>query len=334
MRTSDLTSIERRSRLREDPLERYRRMVEIRVLEDAVLDLFSRGEIAGSTHTCQGQEAVAVGLAVAAEATDTVTCTYRGHGFALALGATPVTVLGEILNRESGCIGGMGGSMHLSAPEVGLFPTFAIVGAGLPVAVGAAMHAQIEGTGEAAVAVFGDGTANIGAFHESLNLAAVWKLGVVFLCENNLYAEYTGIARSTPATDLVRRADAYDMPGEVVDGQDVAAVERAVESALSRARVGDGPTLLEVKTYRYAGHSRGDAALYRPEGELEMWRRRDPIELMGAELVERGEADEAELDQLRQAATADVAAAVEQVLSAPRPGVPDMFRNVFEEAPR
>ena len=325
-------SIERRAALRTDPLERYRRMVEIRALEDAVLALFTRGEIAGSTHTCQGQEAVAVGLAAACEPRDTVTCTYRGHGVALALGATSAAVLGEILNRQVGCVGGLGGSMHLSAPEVGLMPTFAIVGAGLPVAVGAALQAQQEGTGEAAIAVFGDGTTNIGAFHEALNLAAVWQLGVIFLCENNLYAEYTALGRSTPVVDLAVRAAAYGMPGHIVDGQDVEAVTRVIADAVAVARAGGGPTLIEAKTYRYCGHSRGDQALYRPTGELERWLARDPIELFAARLVEQGQAARDDLESVASEARTNVDETVEAVLAAPRPGVADMFRNIYASA--
>ena len=226
---------QRRAALQSSRVERLRRMIEIRVIEDRVLELFGEGLIPGTTHTSQGQEAVCVGIAAVTQPSDPVACTYRGHGMALALGATPDAVLGEILGRQIGCMGGLGGSMHLSDPSVGLLPTMAIVGAGIPVGAGAALTAQVLGTGAVAISVFGDGAANIGAFHEGLNLAAVWKLPVVFVCENNQYGEYTRIDRTTPVADIAVRATAYAMPSEVVDGQDVDAVEAAVGGAVARA---------------------------------------------------------------------------------------------------
>ena len=218
----------------------YERMVEIRLVEERIQLLYEQGHLRGSTHLCSGQEAVCLGVARAARVTDTVSCTYRGHGMAMALGVEPKAVFGEVTGRVIGCAGGLGGSMHLSGERVGLLPTFAIVGAGLPVAAGAALAAQVKGSGAAAIAVFGDGSANIGAFHETLNLASIWKLPVVFICENNLYGEYTRIQLTTPVEDLARRADAYGMPGVVVDGQDVDVVTEAVGVALERARQGEG----------------------------------------------------------------------------------------------
>jgi TPP-dependent pyruvate/acetoin dehydrogenase alpha subunit len=212
---------------------------------------------------------------------------------------------------------------------VGLLPTFAIVGAGLPVAAGAALAAQVKRTGQAAIAVFGDGSANIGAFHETLNLAAVWKLPVVFICENNLYGEYTRIQLTTPVEDLATRAVSYNMPGVVVDGQDVDLVTRAVAEALARARSGDGPSLLEMKTYRYSGHSRSDAATYRPAGELDAWKQRDPIEIYGSRLVEQGTASEQGLVALRAETKADVERAAEAALASPEPAISEMFRHVL-----
>ena len=233
-------ALERRERLRTDRLARYESMVEIRTFEDRIQEMFFEGLVHGTTHTCQGQEAVAVGIAAAARPTDMVTCTYRGHGVALALGLTPKTILGEIMGRQMGSVGGVGGSMHLCEMSVGLMPTFAIVGAGIPVAAGAALTAQVRGTDDAAIAVFGDGASNIGAFHEGLNLAAIWKLPVVFVCENNQYGEYSRINLTTPIENLADRAVSYGMPGEVVNGQDVDAVAAAVEQALDRARRGEG----------------------------------------------------------------------------------------------
>lgn len=279
------TTIERRAAVRGDETARLERMIEIRAVEDRVSQLFASGDIRGTTHLGQGQEAVAVGLAAAAEATDVVTCTYRGHGLALALGLTPLEVVAEIMGRSAGCIRGLGGSMHMSGPEVGLLPTFAIVGAGLPVAVGAAMALRRRTPSGVALAVFGDGASNIGAFHESLNMAAVMRLPVVFVCENNLYGEYSPLAVTTSVTDIAVRAGSYGMRSAIVDGQDVAAVIDATASAIADARAGAGPTLLEMKTYRYSGHSRTDPAKYRPEGELERWQERDPIRIAADRLV-------------------------------------------------
>ena len=323
-----------RRRALAEPLGAYERMVEIRLVEERVQGLYEEGHLRGSTHLCSGQEAVCAGVARAAEVTDTVSCTYRGHGMALALGVEPEAVFGEVIGRVIGCAGGLGGSMHLSGQRVGLLPTFAIVGAGLPVAAGAALAAQVKGTSAAAIAVFGDGSANIGAFHETLNLASIWKLPVVFVCENNLYGEYTRIQLTTPLEDLARRAGSYDMPGLVVDGQDVDAVADAVAGALGRARAGQGPTLLEMKTYRYSGHSRSDAATYRPVGELDEWKRRDPIAICGSRLVARGAASPEDLSQLR----ADIAGRVEEAakiaLSSPEPAVEEMFRHVLADSGR
>ena len=320
--------LERREALRQ-PLAIYARMVEIRLVEERIQGLYEQGHLRGSTHLCSGQEAVCVGVARSARFSDTVSCTYRGHGMALALGVEPVGVFGEVTGRVIGCAGGLGGSMHLSAERVGLLPTFAIVGAGLPVAAGAALAAQVKGTDDAAIAVFGDGSANIGAFHEALNLASIWKLPVVFVCENNLYGEYTRIQLTTPVEDLAQRAGSYDMPGVVVDGQDVDIVAQAVETALERARRGEGPSLLEMKTYRYSGHSRSDAATYRPPGELDAWKKRDPIDIYGARLIKDGAASEDELARLREETKARVEKAAEEALASPEPDVGEMFRHVI-----
>lgn len=319
---------DRRARLR-DRTGLLERLVEIRIFEDRVRDLFFEGIVHGTTHTCQGQEAVSVGLASALRPTDSVTCTYRGHGVALALGLTPETVLGEIMGRTVGSVGGVGGSMHLSDPEVGLLPTFAIVGAGIPVAAGAALTAQVLGRDDVAVGVFGDGATNIGAFHEGLNLAAVWRLPVVFVCENNVYGEYSRIDRTTPITDLAQRASSYGMPSRIVDGQDVDVVSAAVREAVEHARSGGGPSLLEMKTYRYAGHSRSDEAGYRPEGELEQWRQRDPLVIFSDRLVKEGALSAHDADALRERVAAAVEDVVERVKASPTPDVDAMFRNVY-----
>jgi len=322
------TPLERRRALA-DPVARWDRMLEIRRFEDRIKELFAEGLIHGTTHTCQGQEAVAIGVAVAARPTDHVCCTYRGHGHALALGMTLDAILGEITGRAAGAIGGVGGSMHLSERSVGLLPTSAIVGAGIPIAAGAALSAQVRGVDECALAVFGDGATNIGAFHEGLNLAAIWRLPVVFVCENNTYGEYSRIDLTTPVEELAVRAASYAMPAETVDGQDVDAVTAAVSAALERARSGGGPTFLECKTYRYSGHSRADAGSYRPAGELDEWLARDPIELYRRQLVAAGELDDERADRLVAEVALRVEACVERVMAGDLATVASMFEHVY-----
>jgi pyruvate dehydrogenase E1 component alpha subunit len=293
-------------------------------VEEALQELFNGGFIRGSTHLSIGQEAVSVGLAAVLRPTDWVTCTYRGHGTALALGVSPTAVIGEIAGRIVGCVGGLGGSMHLSAPDVGLMPTFAIVGAGYPVAAGAALTAQFSGTDDVAVGICGDGATNIGAFYETLNLASIWKLPAVFIIENNLYGEYSRIQLTTPVTDLAIRAEGFAMPSAIVDGQDVDAVIEAVAAAVDRARAGEGPTLLEMKTYRYSGHSRSDQATYRPPGELDEWLQRDPVALYAAKLGITPE----ELQERRGQIAAKVKTAVDDALASPEPPIADLFRFI------
>ena len=322
-------SLERRRRLQSGRPARYEAMFEIRSFEDRVQEMFCEGTVHGTTHTCQGQEAVAVGVAAAARPDDTVTCTYRGHGVALALGMTPLSIMGEIMGRKLGAIGGVGGSMHLCDTSVGLLPTFAIVGAGIPVAAGAALTAQVRGTDRAAVAVFGDGAANIGAFHEGLNLAAIWKLPAVFVCENNQYGEYSRIELTTPIGDLADRAASYGMPGEIVDGQDVDAVAAAMENALARARAGEGPSLLEMKTYRYAGHSRADKAPYRPEGEFDLWYEKDPINTYRRRLLDEGELTEEQAAEMEAGVARRLAEAEAEAAAGEPAGVEDMFANIY-----
>jgi pyruvate dehydrogenase E1 component alpha subunit len=315
-----------------DRVEQLRRMIEIRTVEGRIQRLFTDGMVRGSTHLCSGQEAVAVGIARSTDPDDVVTCTYRGHGHALALGANPLQVIGEICGRTVGCAGGLGGSMHLMEASVGLLPTFAIVGAGLPVACGAAMAARARGTDRVAIAIFGDGSTNIGAFHESLNFAAIRKLPIVFICENNLYGEYSRIDLTTPVTDIAVRAASYGMPGIIVDGQDVDAVADAVAQAVARARKGDGPTLLEMKTYRYSGHSRSDPATYRPAGELDAWLARDPIEIFAKRLLEEKAIAEGELQTMKDSMVKTIDKGAEDALAAPEPKIGEILSHVSESS--
>ncbi len=284
-----------------DLLAAYRMMWLIREFEDRVQELFVQGDVSGTTHLCQGQEAVAVGVCAALRHDDYMTCTYRGHGQVLAKGADPTRAMAEIMGRATGLCRGLGGSMHLADAGCGALGSFAIVGAGLPVAVGAAWSIRLRGTDQVAVAFFGDGSVNIGAFHESLNLAAVWRLPVIFVCENNLYGEYTPFARTSPVAHVAERAGAYGMPSARVDGNDVEAVFAVTRRAVDRAREGGGPMLIECETYRQRGHSRSDPGTYRPREEVEYWLARDPLTLSSRRLMDRRLLDEA-ADALIQAA--------------------------------
>jgi acetoin:2,6-dichlorophenolindophenol oxidoreductase subunit alpha len=298
-----------------------RQMITIRVCEARIQDLFIENVIRGTTHLCDGQEAVSVAMAATVDAArgDTVTCTYRGHGHALALGLSLRSMMAEMMGKASGCCKGKGGSMHLTDMAHGLIGTFAVVGAGMPISNGAALTAQITGSGAVSYAIFGDGTVNIGAWHEAVNLAAVWKLPVIFLCENNLYGEYSPFLETSPVQHVADRAAAYGMPGIIVDGQDVEAVFSVLQEAVRRARSGDGPSLIEAKTYRYRGHSRSDPASYRPDGELEAWKARDPIGLLSEKMLAEGQMKRADMDALYSESEAALNDAIEWALAQPFP---------------
>ncbi len=298
-------------------LDLYEQMAVIRRTEQAAHDLFLRGLVKGTTHLAAGHEAVAVGASAALRPDDYVFATYRGHHHAIARGASPEECLAELMSKATGVCQAKGGSMHLTKADRGMLGSYAIVGAHLPMAVGAAWSARLRGTEQVAVAFFGDGATNIGAFHESLNLAAVWKLPVLFVCENNLYMEYTPIASVTavpnPAAD---RAAANGLPGQLLDGNDVLVVREAVAAAAARARRGDGPTVIEALTYRQFGHSRTDPAKYRPAEEVEDWLRRDPLLVAREQLLAIG-VDPADVDAADDRAAAVVAAASEAAQAAP-----------------
>jgi TPP-dependent pyruvate/acetoin dehydrogenase alpha subunit len=270
-------------------LTMYRMQVEIRESEQRAYDLFLQNLVKGTSHLSLGQEAVAVGFAAAMKPGDLSFCTYRGHAHTLARGVPIERVLGELMQRDNGLMRGKGGSMHLTSVEHGVMGSYAIVGAHLPIACGAAWRAQYKGDKDVSVCFFGDGTTNIGAFHEALNFASVWKLPVIFVCENNLYMEYTPIGEVTavehPAAD---RAASYGLERIVIDGQDADAVYRAARAAYHKARAGGGPSLIECMTYRYSGHSRADPAKYRPDGELDAWKKRDPIKIYRERLIQFG----------------------------------------------
>jgi pyruvate dehydrogenase E1 component alpha subunit len=270
-------------------LELFRMQLGLRLCEKRAYDLFLQNLIKGTSHLSLGQEAIAAAFGVAMRPDDWTFCTYRGHAHTLARGASMAGVLGELMGRECGLLGGKGGSMHLTDVSKGAMGSYAIIGAHLPVAAGAAWSAQYRGTEQVAVCFFGDGTTNIGAFHEALNFAVVWKLPVVFVCENNLYMEYTPIGAVTavpnPAGD---RAAAYGLPSIVVDGNDADIMYETAVAAITKAREGGGPSLIEARTYRHSGHSRADPAKYRPAGELEEWLKRDPVPTYRERLLRLG----------------------------------------------
>jgi acetoin:2,6-dichlorophenolindophenol oxidoreductase subunit alpha len=322
-----VTSLTRRGQLNTE-VGRLERMLEIRAVEESIQTLYNDGHVRGSTHLANGQEAVSVGIASVLRPTDVVTCTYRGHAAALALGVTPEGVLGEICGRVIGCSGGIGGSMHLMDASVGLMPTFAIVGAGLPVAAGVALAAKLKNNDSVALTIFGDGSTNIGAFHETLNMASIFKLPVIFVIENNLYGEYTRINLSTPISDLADRADSYAMRKEIVDGQDVDAIINAIQSAVDFARAGNGPSLIEAKTYRYSGHSRSDPATYRTPGELDEWKKRDPLDIAANKLILKGELNEADLEKMKSDIADRVAEAIKTVLASDGPELSTLMQHV------
>ncbi len=306
-------------------------MMEVRHAEGRIQDLFLENVIRGTTHLCDGQEAVSVGMAHALDPKrgDTVTCTYRGHGHALALGMSLRTLMAEMMGKAAGCSKGKGGSMHLTDMEHGLIGTFAVVGAGLPITNGAALTAQLRKTGAVAVAIFGDGTANIGAFHEALTLASVWKLPSIFLCENNLYGEYSPFETTSPTPNVVDRIAGYAMPAVMVDGQDAEAVHSVMSAAVDRARNGGGPIFIEAKTYRYRGHSRTDPAPYRKAGELDEWLKRDPIHILGERMMHDGELSQPQFDAMQQDAESAVDAATRWAMEQPYPAIESVTEDIW-----
>ncbi|HEX2767493.1 MAG TPA: thiamine pyrophosphate-dependent dehydrogenase E1 component subunit alpha [Candidatus Limnocylindria bacterium] len=297
----------------------YRTMLECRLFEQRTHELFLAGLVRGTTHLGIGQEAVAAGFAAAMRPDDWTFCTYRGHNHTLARGTPMTPVLLELVGKQGALMGTKGGSMHLTSVEHGVMGSYAIVGAHLPIAVGAAWSAQYRKTDQVAVCFFGDGTTNIGSFHEALNMAVVWKAPVVFVCENNQYMEYTPI-RSVTAVDrpAADRASAYGLEDLVVDGNDVEAVYAMARRTIARARAGEGPSLVEAVTYRHGGHSRADPGTYRPEEEVKAWLSRDPIPAQRARLLKAGVAEE-DLARVEAEVKAAVADAEKAAREAPDP---------------
>lgn len=310
--------------------EMVRRMLRIRRFEAAAVDLLAKGEIAGGLHTTPGQEAAIVGACMALDTADYMVGTHRSHGHPIGKGAKLGPLMAELMGRVTGVNRGKGGSMHLSDFSVGSLGETSIVGSGLPVATGAALGAKMQKSGRVALCFFGDGASSEGTFHESLNIASIWKLPVIYFCENNGYAISTPARETVSVPDVAVRAAGYDMPGVVVDGQDVLAVHEATAEAVARARAGEGPTLIEAKTYRYDEHAAGLNPLhYRTEEEIERWRERDPIVLFRARLAEEDLLSADRLAAIEAEAEADVADAIRFGRESPLPDPIEAFDHVF-----
>ncbi len=316
----------------DDVLGALRRMHRIRQFEEAAEDSYIRGLSYGTMHLSIGQEATAVGACLPLSNADCITSTHRGHGHCIAKGAELEPMFAEFLGRESGYCKGRGGSMHIAEPAKGNLGANGIVGGGLPIAVGAALSAKKRGTGGVALAFFGDGANNEGAFHEALNLASIWKLPVIFVCENNQYAMSMSMARATAVANVADRASAYAIPGVIVDGNDFAAVAEASFEATERARAGEGPTLIEAKTYRTRGHSRSDRNRYRSKEEIEAWRARDPIVRFEAEILALGLATEAQVAAIGDEVKEQMAEAAARASASPWPAAGDVMRDVYSPA--
>ncbi|HSV30460.1 MAG TPA: thiamine pyrophosphate-dependent dehydrogenase E1 component subunit alpha [Atribacteraceae bacterium] len=312
-------------------LRMYEMMALIRQYEETIYYLFLEGIMPGTIHQYQGQEACAVGMLFDLRTTDYMTSTHRPAGHALAKGVSVESCLAEMFAKASGCCRGKGGSMHLGDMAVGAVPAIAIVGGGLPIAVGIGLSCKMRRTNNVVVCFFGEGAANEGAFHEALNGAAIWDLPVIFACENNLYAASTPIRDMLKVAHVADRACAYGMPGEVVDGNDVLAVNEAAQRAIARARQGGGPTLLELETYRMVGHSRSDACGYRSREEEGYWKSRDPIIRLREHLLANGEADERHLETIEGMVIERIERALTEARNARDPRPEDALKDVYFE---
>jgi pyruvate dehydrogenase E1 component alpha subunit len=314
---------------RETLVEMLRKMLEIRLFEEKVFELYGENLVPGTIHLYAGEEAVAVGVCSNLRLDDYIVSTHRGHGHCIAKGASLDKTRAESLGKKAGYGQGKGGSMHIADFSVGMLGATAVVGAGIPIAAGAGLSAKLRGTDQVVACFFGDGASNQGTFHEAINMAAIWQLPVLFVCENNLYAMGTCQTRVMLLKDLAERAGAYGIPGVSVDGNDVTAVYAAAQEAVKRARGGGGPTLIECKTYRHKGHSRFDPATYRPQDEVDEWLQKDPIQRLKKELQENGDLSEAEADQIERRVSDGVERAVKFAVDSEYPEPEEALDDVY-----
>jgi pyruvate dehydrogenase E1 component alpha subunit len=304
-------------------------MSRIRAFEERALSLFESNKLRGSVHLCIGQEAIAATVCSQMRDIDYITSSHRGHGHSIAKGADPSKAMAELMGKATGYCKGRGGSMHIADFTKGNLGANAIVGGGMPIAAGAALSAKLRKTDQVAVSFFGDGASNQGIFHESINLASVWKLPVIYICENNGFGISVPVSQSTSVDDISKRAAAYAIPGETVDGNDVLAVDAAFSRALARARAGEGPSLIECKTYRWQGHWIGDPQVYRTQEEVEAWKQKCPIKRFKAWLLEQNMAGEEQLADIADKARTEIEAAVQFAMDSPEPDPAFVLDDVF-----
>jgi pyruvate dehydrogenase E1 component alpha subunit len=307
----------------------YERMVRIREFEDGIKFLFLEGIMPGTIHQCQGQEATAVGVCAALAGDDFITSTFRGHGHALAKGLSVQELLDELFGAATGCCKGKGGSMHVGNMAKGMVPGIAIVGGGIPVAAGMALAFKMQRSGRVVACFFGDGAVAEGAFHEGLNMAAIWNLPVLFVCENNLYGASTHVSQVMRDTNIARRVAGYGIRGQQADGNDVLAVYEAARAAVEECRAGRGPAFLELLTYRRTGHSRRDPCHYQPQEERAAWAAKDPIDRFAEMLKSQAIADDAALEAIKSRVLQQFNAAVENAKRATLPTLEDLTTEVF-----
>jgi len=314
---------------RDKLVEMHKQMLKIRFFEEKVFDLYAQNLVPGTIHLYLGEEAVAVGVCSVLRKDDYITSTHRGHGHCIAKGAELKRTMAEILGKKTGYCKGKGGSMHIADFKIGMLGATAVVGAGLPIAVGAGLSAKLRKTDQVVACFFGEGASNQGTFHESINMASTWKLPVIFVCENNLYAMGTRQSRVMAIENVADRAGAYGIPGVVVDGNDVLAVYEATQKAVERARKGEGPTLIECKTYRHKGHSRVDPAKYRPKEEVEEWLAKDPIKRFKEKLLQTNTLTESEIQQIEKEVSDEIEEAVKFAKESPYPAPEEALEDVY-----
>ncbi len=310
-------------------LQCYRNMFKIRQFELKAAELFMQGVMAGNIHTCAGQEASSVGACLALKETDFITATHRGHGQCLAKGGKADLMMAELFGKATGYCKGKGGSMHIVDIDVGMLGANGIVGAGIPIAAGSALASKIQKTDEVTLAFFGDAASNQGTFHEAINMASAWKLPCIFYCENNQYGVSVRIDRVSNVENIADRASAYNIPGKIVDGNDVFAVYEVVKEAAERARKGEGPTLIEAKTFRHRGHYEGDPQMYKTPEEIEYWQKQDPIPKVRAEILKARLAKKSELDAIDAEVNKEIEAAVTFAQNSPYPEVQELTTEVY-----